>query len=88
MKRFMQPFRQLRGRLTLSYTVTSVVTFLLAEVIAIAVIFWLVRANGPNILTHNLAQDAPQAASYFTQSGSDRKALTAWQQGLMMRRDS
>src|SRR6184192_2825228 len=35
-KRFTRPFRQLQGKLTLSYTLTSVVTFLLIEVTAIA----------------------------------------------------
>src|SRR5215469_9644357 len=82
MKRFTRPFRQLRGRLTLYYTLTAVVSFLLIEVIAIAVIFWVVKVNGSDILLHNLAQDAPQAASYITQSGPDRKALSAWLQGI------
>jgi len=82
MKRFTRPFRQLRGRLTLSYTLTSVVSFLLVEVIAIAVIFWLVRVNSSSILIHNLAKDTPQAASYFTQAGPDSTSLTAWLHGI------
>ena len=53
-KRFTRPFRQLQGKLTLSYTLTSVVTFLLIEVTAIAIVLWFVSLNVSNIVLNNL----------------------------------
>ncbi len=82
MKLFTRPFRQLRGKLTLSYTLTSIVAFLLVEVTALALISFVLMISGPNVLVNNLTQDAPQAASYFTPSGPDRTSLTAWLQGI------
>jgi len=78
MKRFTRPFRQLRGKLTLSYTLTSVVTFLLVEVTLITVVFGAVSLNISNIVLNSLKQDAPQAAPYFVHGSADREALTAW----------
>ncbi len=78
MKRFTRPFRQLQGKLTLSYTLTSVVTFLLVEAIALVVVFSYIGLNISSILLNSLKQDAPQAASYFVQGIPDRKALTNW----------
>ena len=82
MKRFTRPSRQLQGKLTLSYTLTSVVTFLLVEVIAIAVVFWFVNLNASNFVVNNLKQDAPQATPYFIQGVPNREALTSWLSGI------
>src|SRR5437868_9839644 len=65
MKRFTRPFRQLRGKLTLSYTLTSVVSFLLVELIFITVVLVVVSLNLPAIVLSGLKQEAPQAAPYF-----------------------
>ncbi len=81
-KRFTRPFRQLRGKLTLSYTLTSVVAFLLVEMIAIAVVFWYLGVNTSNFVVSNLKQDAAQAAPYFVNGSPDREALTAWLRGI------
>jgi hypothetical protein len=54
MKRFTRPFRQLQGKLTLSYTSTSVVTFLLVEVIALVVVFSYIGLNISSIVVNNL----------------------------------
>jgi signal transduction histidine kinase len=78
MKRFTRPFRQLQGKLTLSYTLTSVVTFLLVELIALAVVFSYIGLNVSSIVLNNLKQDASQAAPYFVQGIPDRVALTNW----------
>ena len=60
MRRFIQPLRQLRGKLTLSYTLTSVVTFLFIELIFIGVVLWFVNFNLPGILLDDLKKEAPQ----------------------------
>src|SRR6266567_2379889 len=80
MKRFTRPFRQLRGKLTLSYTLTSVVTFLLIEVIAITALFLYISLNISNFVLIDLKQEAPQAAPYFVHGSPDREALTNWLQ--------
>src|SRR6266571_116274 len=77
-KRFIRPFRQLQGKLTLSYTLTSVVTFLLIEVTAIAIVLWFVSLNVSNIVLNNLKQEAPQAAPYFVHGSPDSEALASW----------
>ena len=78
MKRFTRPFRQLRGKLTLSYTLTSVVAFLLVEVTFIGIVLGIVAVNVPNLVLNSLKQAAPQAAPYFVHGSPDREALTAW----------
>lgn len=78
LKRFTRSFRQLRGKLTLAYTLTSVVTFLLIELIFIVVVFSFVSFNVPAIVLNTLKQQAPQAAPYFVHSPPDREQLTAW----------
>src|SRR6185312_4776315 len=82
LKRFTRPFRQLRGKLTLSYMLTSVVTFLLIELIFIVVVFSFVSLNVSNIVLNNLKQEAPQAAPYFVHGSSDREEMTAWLQTI------
>ncbi len=77
-RRFTRPFRQLRGKLTLSYTLTSVATFLLVEITLISILFGYVSANASTIVLNQLKQDAPQAAPYFVHSSPDQEALTAW----------
>src|SRR5258708_17024140 len=77
-KRFIRPFRQLRGKLTLSYTLTSVLSFLLIEVTVLTIAFLLISAYIPNIVANSLKQEAPQAAPYFVHGSPDRQALTAW----------
>ena len=77
-KRLTRPFRQLQGKLTLSYTLTSVVTFLFVEVVFIAAVLWFVSLNVSNIVLSPLKQEAPQATPYFVHGSPDREALTAW----------
>ncbi len=78
MKRFTRPFRQLRGKLTLSYMLTSVVTFLLVEIIGITLGFTIASANINNIIAINLEQVAPQASAYFANGVPDSQLLTTW----------
>lgn len=71
-------FRRLRGKLTLSYTLTSVVTFLLLEVIVLSIVFWTITLNTSAILEDALKQEAVQASPYFIHGTPDGEALTAW----------
>ncbi|HYK84656.1 MAG TPA: sensor histidine kinase [Ktedonobacteraceae bacterium] len=78
MKRVTRPFRQLQGKLTLSYTLNSVVTFLFIEVTLIIIILGYVNLNISGLVLNNLKQQAPQATSYFVHGTPDREALALW----------
>jgi NarL family two-component system sensor histidine kinase LiaS len=77
-KRFLRPFRGLQGKLTLSYTLTSVVTFFLIEILVLGIGFTLVILNLPVFVASSLSQEAPQAAPYFVHGSPDTEALTSW----------
>ena len=79
-KRFTRPFRQLRWKLTLSYTVTSVVAFLLVEALVVGFVLTFLATNTSTILLGNLSQQAPQAAPYFARAARDPEPLTTWLQ--------
>lgn len=79
-KRFTRPFRQLRWKLTLSYTVTSVVAFLLVEALVVGAVLTFLATNTSTILLNNLSQQAPQAAPYFARAARDPEPLTTWLQ--------
>lgn len=78
MKRFVRPFRQLQGKLTFSYALTSVITFLFIEVLIVAGALGSVSLNVPAFVTNDLQQKASQAVSYFPNTGPDTQALTTW----------
>jgi NarL family two-component system sensor histidine kinase LiaS len=71
-------FRRLRGKLTLSYTLTSVVTFLVCELLLISLVFWATTSSTMDILENSLTQQAVQTAPYFVHNSPDPDALTAW----------
>lgn len=77
-KRFTRPFQRLRGKLTLSYTLTSVAAFLLVEIIVISVVFGLLSANTSTLVVNQLKQEATQTTPYFVHGSSDPEELTAW----------
>lgn len=70
-------FRRLGGKLTLSYTLTSVVAFLLAEIVVIISVFWLVHVEAANLVLNDLEYDAPQTATYVAAGTSDQQILTS-----------
>ncbi len=76
--RFTRPFRQLRGKLTVSYTVTSAVTFLLIEVTLITTIFLFISFDVPFFLLNALKQQTPQVVPYFVHETPDREAVATW----------
>ena len=77
-KYFIRPFRQLRGKLTISYTLTAVTTFLLIEIIFIKIVFLVISFNVPFFVLNALKQETPQAEPFFVHSVPDREALTVW----------
>src|SRR5579863_5051552 len=79
-KRFKRSIRQLQGKLTVSYTMTSVLAFLLVEVIFIGGALIFSSLNIPFFIANGLKQEAPQAAPYFVNGSPNREELTAWLQ--------
>ncbi|HEY6284422.1 MAG TPA: sensor histidine kinase, partial [Ktedonobacteraceae bacterium] len=77
MKRFTRPFHQLRGKLTLSYTLTSVATFLLLELLFIGVILTVVSLNISAIAVNSLKQEASQISPYFVNGSPDPAELAS-----------
>lgn len=76
--RFTRPFRRLRGKLTLSYTLTSAATFLLIEVTLVTTIFLFISFDVPFFLLNALKQQTPQAVPYFVHGTADREAVATW----------
>ena len=77
MKRFTRPFHQLQGKLTLSYTLTSVVTFLVVELLFITTILTVVALNIQTIAANSFKQEASQIAPYFVHGSPDSEELAA-----------
>ena len=77
LKRLTRPFHQLRGKLTLSYTLTSVATFLLLELLFIGVILTVVSLNISAIAVNSLKQEATQISPYFVKGSPDPAELAS-----------
>ncbi len=80
MKRFIQRFRQLRWKLTLSYTLTSVVAFQLLVVLAFGGLLLWLGTNISTIVLNTLKQQAPQGAPYLARASTDPEPLITWLQ--------
>ena len=78
MKRLIQPFRGLRGKLTLSYMLTSVLAFLLVEILVIGGGLTFFVTHIQSILLDNLHTQALQASSYLTNAERDPEPLATW----------
>jgi two-component system, NarL family, sensor histidine kinase LiaS len=77
LKRFTRPFHQLRGKLTLSYTLTTVLTFLLLELLFIGTILMVVSFNISAIAVGSLKQEASQISPYFVHGSPDAEELAS-----------
>jgi hypothetical protein len=75
MKRFIKPFRQLRGKLTLSYTLTSVAAFLLVEMLFFSAVLIFLTTHIPDLILQNLGPQAAQATQYIGRASTDPEPL-------------
>ncbi len=80
MKRLIQPFRGLRGKLTLSYMLTSVLAFLLVEMLVLGGGLLFFTTHIQSILLNNLSTQASQAAPYLAKAARDPEPLATWLQ--------
>jgi signal transduction histidine kinase len=80
MRRFTRSFHNLQGKLTLSYTLTSVIVFLLVETIVLGGVFLVFGLNIPYFVAIIPKDAVLQATPYFVHGKPDREALTSWLQ--------
>lgn len=78
MKRLRNPIGHLQGKLTLSYALTSVLTFMLVEVIIIIALILLANFQSTSFVRNYLKQQALLGTPYFVHARPDSLALTAW----------
>lgn len=82
MQRFLQPFHQLRWKLTFSYALTNVAAFLLVVMLLVGGwLLWLGTHTSTFIL-NNLSQEAPQGIPYLQTAERDPEPLATWLQIL------
>jgi len=80
MRRFFRSFRQLRWKLTFSYTLTSVVAFMLAVMLIFGGLLIFFGTHISTIILNTLDQQAVQAAPYFARASTNVDLLAAWLQ--------
>lgn len=80
MKRFLRSFRQLRWKLTLSYALTAIASFLLVVTLLFGgMLLWL-GTHTSTVVLNNLNTQAVQAAPYLAATARDPALLTTWLQ--------
>lgn len=79
-RNFSRPFRRLRGKLTLTYALTTVATLLLAEILFVGTALVISSFYVSSFALNGLQQEALQASPYFIHGSADREALQAWLQ--------
>ncbi|HEX8035344.1 MAG TPA: sensor histidine kinase [Ktedonobacterales bacterium] len=80
MKRFWRPPRRMQWRLTLSYTLITVVTTLLIELLTFLVLLAYFLLNQVALLENSVQLQSAQAVPYFVHGAPDRVALAKWLQ--------
>lgn len=80
MKRFWRPFQRLQWKLTLSYTLITIVTVLLIELLTFIVLLAYILFNQVALLVNSVQAQATQAVPYFVHGTPDRDALAKWLQ--------
>lgn len=80
MKRFWRPPQRMQWKLTLSYTLVTVVTTLLIELLTFLVLLVYILLNQVAFLENSLQLQAAQTVPYFVHGAPDRVALAKWLQ--------
>ena len=81
-QRIISPFRRLQWKLTFSYTLITVATFLVIEIVLVGILLWYVGANEKQFLGMTTYEQAQQAAPYFASDKPDPASVTAFLRGL------
>jgi len=81
-QRIVSPFRRLQWKLTFSYTLITVATIFVIEIIVLSIGFWFFGANEAQLFAGGVYDQAKQASPYFSQSTPNAASLTAFLHGL------
>lgn len=81
-QRIVSPFRRLQWKLTFTYTLITVVTIFVIEVIFLSVAFVYIGSNETQLFASSVSNQAQQAAPYFSQNKPNAASLTAFLHGL------
>lgn len=81
-QRIVSPFRRLQWKLTFSYTLITVATIFVIEIIVLTIGFWYIGSNENQLFADSVHEQAQQAAPYFSQGKPNAASLTAFLHGL------
>jgi NarL family two-component system sensor histidine kinase LiaS len=81
-QRILSPFQRLQWKLTFSYTLITVVTIFVIEILFLSIAFIYVGANETQLFASNTYDQAQKAAPYFSQDKPNAASLTAFLRGL------
>ncbi len=81
-QRIVSPFRRLQWKLTFYYTLITVATIFVIEMIFLSIAFVYIGSNETQLLGTSVNSQAQQAAPYFSQGKPNAASLTAFLRGL------
>ncbi|GAC1390618.1 MAG: hypothetical protein NVS4B11_10790 [Ktedonobacteraceae bacterium] len=81
-QRIFNPFRRLQWKLTFSYTLITVATIFVIELIVASFLFWYISSNENQFFASNVYTQAQQASPYFVRDKPDSVSVTAFLHGL------
>ena len=81
-QRIVSPFRRLQWKLTFSYTLITVATIFVIELIFLSAAFTYIGSNENQLFATTVHSQAQQASPYFASSKPDTASVTAFLHGL------
>ncbi len=87
-QRISKPFRRLQWKLTFSYTLITVATFFVIEIILLSLLLWYFSSNETQFFAMSTHAQAQQASPYLTTGKPDTAAVTAFLHGLETANDN
>ncbi len=81
-QRILRSFRRLQWKLTFSYTLITVATILVIEIILVSFLLWYVGSNENQFFASSAYTQAQQASPYFVSDKPNAASVTAFLRGL------
>ncbi len=81
-QRIVSPFRRLQWKLTFSYTLITVATIFVIEIIVLTIGFWYIGSNESQLFARSVYDQAQQASPYLASGKPDTASVTAFLHGL------
>ena len=87
-QRIVSPFRRLQWKLTFSYTLITVATIFVIELILFSIAFLYIGSNETQLVATAAYNQAQQASPYFSQGKPNATSITAFLHGLETANDN